>query len=54
MIIEYFYQNKRLFYGLKKNGKYYFKENGIYIPTKSLIIDNNPYLRYESRNLFIY
>ena len=38
MIIEYSYQHYRLFYGLKKNGKYYFKENGTNIPTKSLII----------------
>ena len=53
MIIEYSYQNERLFYGLKKNGKHYFKENNIDIPTKTLIIDNNPNERYESRNMFI-
>ena len=53
LIIEYSYQNQRLFYGLKSNGKHYFKENGIYTPTKSLTIEDNPFLRYESRNLFI-
>lgn len=35
MIIEFSYQNQRLYYGLKKNGKHYFKENDIYVPTKN-------------------
>ena len=53
MIIKFSYQNHRLFYGLKKNGKHYFIENGTHIPTKYLKIQNNPNSRYESRNIFI-
>ena len=55
MIIEYSYQNERLFFGLKKNGKPYFKENGIDSFTKTLTIGNDANLnpRYYSRNVFV-
>ena len=47
----------RLFYGLKKDGSYFFKnENGERIPTKIIIIKdncNNFFYRYESSNIFI-
>ena len=54
LIIEYSYEDKRLFYGIKKNGKNYFKENGTSVQTKSLIIENNDSdntNRYQSRNI---
>ena len=39
MFIEYSYQNKRLFYGLQQNGRYYFKDESRNLtPTKSIII----------------
>ena len=55
MVIEYSYNNYRLFYGLKRNGKEYFKDdndNKTYI--KEIEIGNNiENVRYESRNIFI-
>ena len=60
MIIEYSYEhnNNRLFYGLNKNGKYYFKnseENKI--PTREITLsfnDNNGNAkRYEAKNIFV-
>ena len=56
LIIEYSSDSnftQRLFYGLKKNGKHYFKESDIYVPTKTLTISGSTYARYESRNVFI-
>ena len=56
MIIEYSSGNYRLFYGLKKNWKYFFKDNdGNEIPTKEIQLDNNgnDAKRYESKNIFI-
>ena len=54
MIIEYSNNNSRLFYGLKKNGKFFFKdEQQNEIPTKEIILGNSNYVRYESKNLFI-
>ena len=53
MIIEYSYQNKRLFYGLKQNGKHYFKEDNKNVPTKFLEIGTDGNERYQSRNIFI-
>ena len=52
MIIEYSKNYYRLFYGLKKNGKYYFENN---TSTKEITIgdDSNGAKRYESRNIFI-
>ena len=55
MVIEYSYKNFRLFYGLKSNGKEYFKDdndNNTYI--KEIVIGNDTEnVRYESRNIFI-
>ena len=54
MIIEYSSSNSRLFYGLKKNGKFFFKdENQNEIPIKEITLGNNNNYRYESRNIFI-
>ena len=58
MIIEYSYQDKRLFYGLKQNGRYFFNdENGNPISTKEITIENeedfNITKRYESKNIFV-
>ena len=58
MIIEYSYQNKRLFYGLKQNGRYFFNdENGNPISTKEITLQNNEDTsitqRYESKNIFV-
>jgi len=52
MIIEYSKNNYRLFYGLKKDGKYYF---GKETPTKEIEVNNNggDAKRYESRNIFV-
>ena len=53
MIIEYSNDNSRLFYGLKKNGKFFFKdEQQNEIPYKEIVLGNSNY-RYESRNIFI-
>ena len=56
MIIEYSFNNYRLFFGLKKSGKYFFKdEANNEILTKEIKIENrgDDYLRYESQNIFI-
>ena len=58
MIIEYSSNNKRLFYGIKKNGKYFFKDmENKEVPTKIIEIinkENSSIIgRYESRNMFI-
>ena len=51
MIIEYSYNKNRLFYGLKKNGKYFFKDNsGNSIPTKEITLNyTNDAYRYEAK-----
>jgi len=52
MIIEYSKDKYRLFYGLKKDGRYYFGEE---TPTKEIEVNysgGDP-VRYESRNLFV-
>ena len=53
MIIEYSYNQYRLFYGLKKNGKYYFPEIIKEIEIKSDSIDSTLLNRYESVNSFV-
>ena len=54
MVIEYSYSDSRLFYGLKKNGKFFFRdEQQNEISTKEIFLGNSNYLRYESRNAFI-
>ena len=56
MIIEYSYNKSRLFFGLKQNGRAYFKNNKDEEYTKEININRtNPseYTRYESRNIFI-
>ena len=56
MIIEYSCNNYRLFFGLKKNGKYFFKdEENNEILTKEIKIENrgDDNQRYESQNIFI-
>ena len=55
MIIEYSYNKNRLFYGLKKNGKYFFKDNsGNSIPTKEITLNyTNDAYRYEAKNIFV-
>ena len=54
MIVEYSVDNSRLFYGLKSNGKYYFKDssqNGI--PSKEITYNYDSANRYESKNIFV-
>ena len=54
MVIEYSYNNLRLFYGLKKNGKGYFKKNDKEITIKEIVIGNDiNNKRFESRSAFI-
>lgn len=58
MIIEYSYANKRLFYGLKQNGRFFFNdENNNLIDRKEITIINNQNSginqRYESKIIFI-
>ena len=53
MIIEYTYENKRLFYGLKKNGKNYFDGNGENNSTKMITIEETDNECYQARNIFI-
>ena len=54
MIIEYSNDkdNYRLFYGLKKNGKFYFNNNSSFIETTATY-NNNDTHRYEARNIFV-
>ena len=51
MIIEYSKTNYRLFFGLKKNGEFYFENEN---HTKEIEIEDNNARRYESRNIFIF
>ena len=53
MIIEYSYNQYRLFYGLTKNGKYYFPEITKEIEIKSNKINPSSLSRFESANLFV-
>ena len=56
MIIEYSYNESRLFYGISKNGRPYFNNFGNEIDTKEIALDKTKfpfYFRYESRNIFI-
>jgi len=54
MVIEYSYDNKRLFFGLKSNGNFYFQDNmGKGLPTKFFEFSESNYNRLESRNIFI-
>ena len=56
MIIEYSKDNFRLFYGLKTNGKYYFKDSsGNEVPSKEIALEygSDPVQRYESKNIFV-
>ena len=52
MIIKKYKNYSRLFYGLKKNGKYYFSND---TSTKEISIGNNVEgaKRYESKNIFV-
>ena len=49
LIIEYSYKNKRIFFGLKKNGKYYFDDNS----TKIIEFENENYVRKHSKLIFV-
>ena len=61
MIVEFSlnpqYSSKRLFYGLKKNGRYYFPGEPVYKQIDNITCqdgENNGYKgRFESRNLFV-
>ena len=53
LIIEYSYNTSRLFYGLKKDGKYYFPEVTKEIEIISNNINYTSLGRYESVNSFI-
>ena len=52
MIIEYSYNKYRLFYGLKQNGKSYFKEENE-TTIKEIEISGNLYNRKYTKNIFI-
>ena len=56
MIVEYSDERSRLFYGLKKNGRYFFEtENNIKeIENIQVSSSISYYHRYESNNIFIY
>ena len=53
MIIEYSYGSYRLFFGLKKDGKYYFPEKIKEINITSDEIESSMLNRYESANIFV-
>ena len=56
MIVEYSKDKNRLFYGLKSNGKYYFKDDSQNeVPTKEItfIEDIQGSKRYEAKNIFV-
>ena len=60
MIIEYSndhenVQNKRLFYGIKKNGRYFFENEEAYKEKEvnNPISNSNIQSRYEARNIFV-
>jgi len=53
MIIEFTYENKRLFYGLKKNGKNFFDENGENNSTKIITVEEIDNECYQARNIFV-
>ena len=53
MIIEYSYNTYRLFFGFKKDGKYYFPEKIKEINITSDDIESSMLNRYESVNLFV-
>ena len=53
LIIEYSYLQYRLFFGLKKNGKFYFPEMVKEIELQSDTIDSEVIRRYESTNSFV-
>ena len=50
MLIEYSVNGKRLFYGLKQNGKYFFNNNPI---LEKPINYAEGTFRYESKNIFV-
>ena len=52
MIIEYSKDDSRLFYGLKKNGNYYFGDSPIKI-IENINNDESLSSRYESNNIFV-
>ena len=53
IVIEYSYSNRRLFFGFKKDGSYFFNTTDYgNIPSKIIDVDENA-TRYEARNLFI-
>ena len=55
MIIEYSYNSSRLFYGLKKDGKYYFPEitREIVLESDTVHTDLGYFGRFESVNTFV-
>ena len=53
LIIEYSYEQYRLFFGFKKNGKFYFPEMVKEIELQSDTIDSEFRTRYESTNSFV-
>ena len=56
MIIEYSKNKNRLFYGLKSDGKYYFKDGSQNkVPTKEITLEygTNEVIRYEAKNIFV-
>ena len=53
MIIEYSYNQYRLFYGLKKDGREYYSGGTKEIELTSETISSDMIRRYESTNLFV-
>ena len=52
MIIEYSKDDSRLFYGLKKNGNYFFGDSPIKV-IENINNDESLSSRYESNNIFV-
>ena len=52
MIIEYSYDKSRLFYGLKKDGNYFFGNSPIKV-IEYIYSDEGLSSRYESNNIFV-
>ena len=54
LFIEYSYDRYRLFFGLKKNGNFFFKDNNNNeIPTKTIELNGIDYKRFEAKNIFV-
>ena len=53
IVLEYSIDQSRLFFGLKADGSYFFDSQNHVKTIESINTDENVYLRYESKSLFV-